>query len=385
MKKFVVVLLLLTFAAVPVFGGGDKEKGADKADKMKGPEYKVGIVFDVGGRGDKSFNDSAYRGLVMLAEEYGGFIKDDPSNVDFGSSVQLKYLEPKPGGQDREILLRVLAEDGYDLVIGVGFMFTDSITKVAEDFENVHFGIIDGFVPELDEDSNITCLLFKEHQGSFLVGAIAGMMNQGGKVGFIGGMDMPLIHKFHGGYFAGVLYVNPELRSREMLLAQYIGKSGQAFNDPKTAENIALNMYGQGATIIYHAAGASGTGLFQAANETGNLAIGVDSDQGLQYATSDNPQEREIAEHILTSMLKRVDRAVFLTGQQLIDNGSVKGGYRSFGLEDGGVGYAVNEYNQDELADIQGELENLKQMIIDGEIKVPDHDDQLEEWVQENL
>ncbi len=384
MKKLSVVCVVLLFAAaVPLMGGCAKKERA--AEKPVGPEYKIGIVFDVGGRGDKSFNDSAYRGLVMLAEEYDGFIKDDPSKVDHGNRVQLKYLEPKPGGQDREILLRVLAEDGYDLVIGVGFMFTDSITKVAADFPNVHFGIIDGFIPDLTESSNITCLLFEEHQGSFLVGAIAGYKNRGGKIGFIGGMDMPLIHKFHGGYLAGVMYVNPELRSRDMLLAQYIGKSGQAFNDPKTAENIALNMYSRGATIIYHAAGASGTGLFQAAKETGNTAIGVDSDQGLQYATSDNTEEREIAEHILTSMLKRVDRSVFLTGRQMIDTGSVTGGYRSFGLEDRGVGYAVNEHNRDRLADIQDELEKLRQMIIDGELTVPDHDDQLEEWARQNL
>ncbi|MFW6180396.1 MAG: BMP family lipoprotein [Spirochaetota bacterium] len=381
MKKIAAVCLVVAFAAaLPLFGGKE-----EAAEKPAGPEYKIGIVFDVGGRGDKSFNDSAYRGLVRLAEEYGGFIKDDPSKIDQGDRIQLKYLEPKPGGQDREILLRVMAEDGYDLVIGVGFMFTDSITKVAADFPGVHFGIVDGFIPDLTGDSNITCLLFEEHQGSFLVGAIAGYKNKGGKVGFIGGMDMPLIHKFHGGFLAGVMYVNPELRSRDMLFAQYIGKSGQAFNDPKTAENIALNMYGQGATIIYHAAGASGTGLFKAARETGKLAIGVDSDQGLQYATSDNPEEREIAKHILTSMLKRVDRSVFLTGQQLIETGRVAGGYRSFGLADGGVGYAVNEYNRDRLADIRDELENLRQMIIDGEITVPDHDDQLEEWARSNL
>jgi basic membrane protein A len=380
MKTWLVALLVL-LVAIPgsVLAGGE-----DKA-APEGPGYKVGIVFDVGGKGDKSFNDSAYNGLVMLANEFNGYIKDDPDKVDFGRELELKYLEPKSGGQDRELLLRVLAEDGYDLVIGVGFMFTDSLSKVAADFPNVHFGIIDGFIPDLNAQSNITCLLFAEHEGSFLVGVVAAMLNDGGKVGFIGGMDMPLIHKFHGGFFAGALYANPELRSREMLLGQYIGKDGSAFNDPKTAESIAVSMYNQGATIIYHAAGGSGNGLFKAARDKKRLAIGVDSDQGYSFATAESSEEREIAEHIVTSMLKRVDNAVYLTAKQLIETGGVTGGYRAFGLADGGVGYAVNEFNEDALKPIIDEVENIKQKIISGEITVPDDDSKVEAWARENL
>jgi basic membrane protein A len=380
MKTWLVALLVL-LVAIPgsVLAGGE-----DKA-APEGPGYKVGIVFDVGGKGDKSFNDSAYNGLVMLANEFNGYIKDDPDKVDFGRELELKYLEPKSGGQDRELLLRVLAEDGYDLVIGVGFMFTDSLSKVAADFPNVHFGIIDGFIPDLNAQSNITCLLFAEHEGSFLVGVVAAMLNDGGKVGFIGGMDMPLIHKFHGGFFAGALYANPELRSREMLLGQYIGKDGSAFNDPKTAESIAVSMYNQGATIIYHAAGGSGNGLFKAARDKNRLAIGVDSDQGYSFATAESSEEREIAEHIVTSMLKRVDNAVYLTAKQLIETGGVTGGYRAFGLADGGVGYAVNEFNEDALKPIIDEVENIKQKIISGEITVPDDDSKVEAWARENL
>jgi basic membrane protein A len=195
-------------------------------------------------------------------------------------------------------------------------------------------------------------------------------------------MDIPLIHKFHGGYFAGVMYVNKQLRSRNALLAQYCGKDPTAFNDPKTAESIAVNFYNQGASIIYHAAGGSGAGLFKAASDLDEWAIGVDSDQGLIYATSDNPEERAMAEHILTSMLKRVDNSVFLTAKELIDTGDVTGGYNEFGLDDDGVGYAVNEYNRDKLEPVRAQVDQIKEQIINGEITVPDDDAKLEEWAR---
>ncbi len=365
--------MLLVSAAGSLFAGGSKEAAVEA-------EYKIGIVFDIGGKGDKSFNDSAYRGLIQLAKDYSGYIKDDPDKIDFGRKVELKYMEPKSGGQDREQLLRVLAEDGYDLVFGVGFMFSDSLAKVAKDFPGTHFGLIDGYIPDLTDASNVTCLSFAEHEGSFLVGYVAGKMAAGGKVGFVGGMDMPLIHKFHGGFFAGAMYAEPKLRNESMLLGQYIGKDGSAFNDPKTAENIASNMYRQGATIIYHAAGASGTGLFKAAADTGKLAIGVDSDQGLVYATSENPQEKKIAEYIVTSMLKRVDNAVYLTSRDMIEKGKVTGGYRAFGLANGGVDIAVNDYNRAKLSSLLSGIEEVKAKIISGGIKVPADDSQLREW-----
>jgi basic membrane protein A len=380
MKK-TLLLILAVLLAVSVLGCKKEEKTAEP----EGPKYKIGIVFDVGGRGDQSFNDSAYNGMKTLAEEYDGYIKDDPDKVDFGREIELKYLEPQAGGQDREQLLRALAEEGYELMIGVGFLFTDSITKVAADFPDQHFGIIDGYIPDLNEDSNITCLSFAEHQGSFLVGVIAALVDDTGKVGFIGGMDIPLIHKFHGGFFAGAMYAKEALRKPGALLSQYCGKDPTAFNDPKTAESIAVNFYNQGASIIYHAAGGSGAGLFKAAKDMDEWAIGVDSDQGLIYASSDNPEEQAMAEHILTSMLKRVDNAIFLTGQELIDTGNVTGGYHEFGLSDDGVGYAVNQYNRDKLAPYTAQVDEIKEKIINGEITVPDDDSKLEAWARETF
>jgi basic membrane protein A len=378
MKK--ALLLMIAILMMTAVLGCKKKEAAEAVPE--GPKYKVGIVFDVGGRGDQSFNDSAYNGMKMIAEQYKGYIKDDPDKVEFGKEIELKYLEPQAGGQDREQLLRAQAEEGYDLMIGVGFLFTDAITKVAADFPDQHFGIIDGFIPDLTAESNITCLSFAEHEGSFLVGAIAGLMDDSGKVGFIGGMDIPLIHKFHGGYYAGAMYVKEALRSPSALLGQYCGKDPGAFNDPKTAESIAVNFFNQGASIIYHAAGGSGAGLFKAAKDMKKWAIGVDSDQGLIYATSDNPEEQAMAEYILTSMLKRVDNAVFLTAKELVDTGKVTGGYHEFSLDDDGVGYAVNEYNRDKLEPVMAQVDQIKEKIISGEITVPDDDAKVKEWAE---
>ncbi|MBS3764344.1 MAG: BMP family ABC transporter substrate-binding protein, partial [Planctomycetes bacterium] len=350
MKRVTVLIAVLAlFVAQFAVAGGQGEEAAEGEET----EYRIGIVFDVGGRGDRSFNDSAYNGLRQLAEEYNGYIADDPDDVDFGNRIELKYLEPREGGQDREQLMRVMAEDGYGLIFGVGFAFTDVIEKVASDFPDTHFGLIDGFVPELDEESNITSITFAEHEGSFLVGALAGMFAEdldveNPKVGFIGGMDSPLIHRFGGGFTAGAVYANENLRDEDMILNQYIGQDPTAFSDPQTANDIAENMYGNGAEIVYHAAGASGSGLFNAAQDQGKWAIGVDADQGQVLAASDSAEEQAMAEHILTSMLKRVDNSVFLLSQEYIENdGEVDGGYTTYGLDDDGVGVAVNEYNED--------------------------------------
>jgi basic membrane protein A len=345
------------------------------------PKFKIGLVFDLAGRGDNSFNDSAYQGLVALAKAENGYIDGDPANVNYGQEIQIKYIEPKAGGQDREILMRALAQDGYQYIIGVGFLFTDAIAKVAADFPDLHFGLIDGYVPDLTTASNITCLGFKEQEGSFLVGAIAGLLNKGKPVGFVGGMDIPLIHKFEAGFKAGAMYVNPKLRANGMILSQYIGKDPTAFNDPTGGYNISSSFYKQGAAIIYHAAGGSGDGLFKAAQEYKKWAIGVDSDQGLIYESAKEAATKARGKWILTSMMKRVDNAVLQSAENFIrDGGKLDGGYMSFGLKEDGVGYALNNFNKGELAPIQKKIEQLKKDIIDGKIQVPDSDDTFKAW-----
>lgn len=381
MKRVLLVMLSLSLVAGFAFAAG--------AAPEEEAEFRIGLAFDVGGKGDQSFNDSAYRGLVMLAEEYNGYIADDPDNVDFGGAVEMKYLEPRPGGQDREILLRTLAEDGYQIIYAVGFAHTDGVTKVSADFPDTHFVLIDGFIPELTADSNVTCVSFAEHEGSFLVGALAGLVvadnEPDAPIGFLGGMDIPLIHKFHGGYFAGALYTNPNLRDPDKLYGQYIGQDPEAFQDPQGGEAIAVNFFNRGAYIVYHAAGASGSGLFKAAAEADKWAIGVDSDQGLILSTSDSAEERALGEHVLTSMLKRVDNSVFITGSDFLDDGDIDGGYLTFGLADGGVDIAVNEFNEDLLAPYLDEINELKQMVIDGEITVPQTEEVLYDWADETF
>ncbi|MFW5716340.1 MAG: BMP family lipoprotein [Spirochaetota bacterium] len=382
MKRSIIALLAALLLLGALASCARDEGEAAEAE----PDYRIGIVFDVGGRGDNSFNDSAYRGLTMLAEEFNGYIVDDPDDVDFGSEIELTYLEPQAGGQDREQLLRVLAEDGYDLIFGVGFAFTDSLSTVAEDFPETEFGIIDTTV----DLPNVTSITFAEHEGSFLVGALTGLFvadnAAGSPIGFLGGMDIPLIHKFHGGFFAGAMWTNESLRDPDMLFGQYIGQDPTAFSDPQTASSIASNFYDRGAFAIYHAAGASGSGLFSAAADADRWVIGVDSDQGLILAESDSTEEQALAEHILTSMLKRVDRSVFEVGSDFITNdGELEGGVRTFGVADGGVGVAVNEYNEDLVSPYMDQIDAIREQIVAGEISVPDDDAELTEWANENL
>jgi basic membrane protein A and related proteins len=374
MKKLLVPMILLALVGLAFVGCKKKEAPKPVA------KAKIGLCFDVGGKGDKSFNDSAFAGLAKIAKDYKGFIKDDPDNINFGTEVELKHMSPKEGGQDREQIARVLAEEGYNPIFAVGFLYTDSVVKLAKEFPKTQWAMIDGTVDGLTESSNITCLTFAEHEGSFLIGALVGLMVKDQKIGFLGGMDIPLIHKFQGGYYAGAMYANPALRDEKKLLGQYAGKGGDAFNDPKTGEAISQAFFKQGAEIIYHASGGTGNGLFKAARDVKKYAIGVDSDQGYIYSTSSNAEEKEMGQWILTSMLKRVDNAVYLTAKEFIDKGKIAGGIKTFGLNNDGVGVAVNEFNKDKLAPYTAKLDEIKAKIVSGEITVPDDDAKVRDW-----
>src|SRR5262245_41530279 len=238
----------------------------------------VGIVLDVGGLGDKSFNDGAYRGAERARKELGAHIR---------------LIEPGDGS-DRESGLRLLAAEGMDLVIGVGFIFTDDITQLAKDYPKTNFAGIDFAVSTdragnpIPPPPNVAALKFREEQGSFLVGALAALESKSKTVGFVGGMDSPLIQKFEVGYPAGGKQVCPSCT----VLVGYAGVTPEAFRNPGKGKELALSQYGQGADIIYHASGSTGLGVFEAARQTGHLAIGVDADQ---YA--------EAPGHVLTSMV----------------------------------------------------------------------------------
>ena len=320
-----------------------------------GAKLKVGMVFDIGGKGDQSFNDSAYRGL------------------QWASKLGVSHVEIEPGADaDRETGLRMIAGQGFDLVIGVGFLFTDAIVAVADEFPDTKFAIVDGFIPD---KPNVSSLLFTEHQGSFLVGMIAGMKTHAdGKkaVGFVGGMDIPLIHKFEAGYKAGVAYANPGCK----VFSDYAGTAPSAFADPVKGKELALAQIDRGAHVIYHASGLTGAGVFEAGKERKTYVIGVDSNQNhLGHI-------KETGENFgLTSMLKQVDVAIYLTIKDLLD-GKFKAGVRSFTLGDTatvdgktyhGVYYAMDDYNKALVPKSMIEkVSEAEKKILSGEIKVPE-------------
>lgn len=315
----------------------------------------VGLVFDIGGKGDKSFNDSASRGLAWAAADF-----------------DIKRIELEPGvDADREVNLRNLAMIGYDVIIGVGFLFTDAISTVAVEFPDTKFAIVDGFIPD---KPNVMSLLFPEPQGSFLVGMIAGMKAQeDGKdiVGFVGGMDIPLIRGFEAGYIAGVGYVYPECK----ILSAYAGDTPIAFADPVKGKELALSQYDNGAWIVYHASGLTGAGVFEAAKERKKYVIGVDSNQNYMGYIEETGESFG-----LTSMLKQVDVSIYLAIKAAVE-GTFAGGIEVFGLDRtvtigdvtySGVGYAIDKYNEDLVsAEMIAKVEEAKAKIISGEIVVP--------------
>jgi len=304
---------------------------------------RVGLVFDVGGRGDKSFNDAAYAGLERAKRDLG---------------VEFTALEMGEGN-DREAALRQLAEGGAKLVFGVGFLFTDDIRQLAKEFPQVKFACIDYTVNPGDTlPPNLVALKFKEEEGSYLVGALAALVSKSDRLGFVGGMEIPLIKKFEAGYRAGVAAVRPGAR----VLVKYAGTTGTAFKDPAKGKELGLAEYHDGADIIFHASGSTGLGVFEAARSLHKLAIGVDSDQ-----------YDEAPGFILTSMVKRVDTAVFDTIKE-VQAGQWTGGVRVFGLKEQGVAWVYDDRNKALIPDAaKARVDSLQAAIIAGNITAPDH------------
>ena len=299
-------------------------------------------MFDIGGRGDKSFNDAAYAGLERAKKDLG---------------VDYSFLETSETA-DREAGLRQLAATDAQLIFGVGFLFTDDIHKLATEFADKKFACVDYTVNPGDTlPPNLVALKFKEEEGSFLVGALAALVSKTGKVGFVGGMQIPLIKKFEAGYIAGVHAVRP----RTQVIVKYAGTTGEAFKDPTKGTELALAEYAQGADVIFHASGATGRGVFQAAIQQNKLAIGVDSDQ-----------YDEAPGHVLTSMVKRVDVSVFDLIRDLKD-GKWQGGVRTFGLKDDGVMWVYDDRNKALIpAPVKATVDSLRDEIVAGRITVPD-------------
>lgn len=300
------------------------------------PKYKVAMVTDIGGLGDQSFNDAAYRGLQRAAKELG---------------VEIKVVESKKM-DDYETNLSNLADQKYDEIWAIGFLMADALKNVAKRYPNTKFGIIDSVV----EGPNVMSVVFKEQEGSFLQGVLAGLMTKKNIIGFVGGMEFPLIIKFESGFIAGVKAVNPKAR----VLVGYTGK----FDDPGKGKELAMTQFSQGADVIYHASGACGIGVIEAAKEKKFLAIGVDSDQAHLAPGA-----------VLSSMLKRVDTGVFMGAKALVD-GKWKAGTTELGLKEDGVGtgFGIDRFPKDGVkvpADVRKKHDEFVKMIESGKLVVP--------------
>jgi basic membrane protein A len=311
------------------------------ADKP-GQAVHIGLVFDVGGKNDKSFNESAWRGLQRAHDELG---------------VGIQFIEPTEGA-DRESALRTLAAGKMDLVIGVGFIFGPDLERLARQFPNVKFAGVDYAPSEgVGPLPNLAGLRFREQEGSFLVGAVAGLLTRSHVVGFVGGMKIPLIRKFEAGYEAGVHQVCSACR----VLSAYAGTEPKAFADPTLGQELAAAQYSYGADILFHAAGKTGDGVIAAARQRGGRVIGVDSDQ---YDSAPCC--------VVTSMVKRVDVAVLDIIKDVVA-GKFHGGIRELGLSEHGVGFVSDERNRLLLPiEVVEKVNALAAGIVAGKISVPD-------------
>jgi basic membrane protein A and related proteins len=301
-------------------------------------DFTPALIFDMGGKFDKSFNEAAYNGAERFKEETG-----------------IEYLEFEVTNESqRDQALRRMARRGADVVVAVGFSFATPLEQIATEFPETKFVIIDGVV----EQPNVQSVVFKEHEGSFLVGMAAAMASETGKVGFVGGMDIPLIRNFAHGYQQGVKHVSPDAE----VLVNMTGTTPAAWNDPAKGAELAQSQFDRGADVVYAAAGGTGLGVLQAAADSGKLSIGVDSNQNYLHPGS-----------VLTSMLKRVDVAVYSAFKDA-EEGDLEAGVQNLGLAEDGVGYALDEHNRELITpEMEAALEEAKAKIIAGELEVTDY------------
>ena len=329
---------LLAFLALSLTGCGDTAASQDPS------KIRVGIVFDIGGKDDRSFNAAAWQGVQRAAKELPIVLRD----IEPGTP---NAIEPA---------MRAFAERNFDLIIGVGFAQAPIMEQVAKDYPNIQFAIIDG----VSKLPNVASLIFKEHEGSYLVGIIAAKASRTGTIGFLGGMDIGLIHRFAKGYEEGARSVNPNIR----VIENYVGVTDSAWNNPGKGKELSMAQIGKGADVIFTAAGNSGLGAFDAVEQQGkqngratHFVIGVDSNQNMVKPG-----------FVLTSMVKRVDNAVYDIVNDVV-NRRFSPGLHVFGLDKDGVGYAMDEFNKDLVSqDAIDAAEAAKKKIIAGEIKVTD-------------
>ncbi len=328
--------VLVGLAVVATFVPARSNEPAKRTTK---PKARVGLVFDVGGRGDKSFNDAAYIGVSRAEKEL---------------DVETSYLEPA-STEDREAALRLFAARGFDLVIGVGFIFSSDIEAVARAYPATKFAGVDYAPGPNGIPPNVAALAFREEEGSFLVGAVAGLMSKSHHVGFVGGMTGPLIRKFEAGYEQGVKAACPSCEVH----AAYAGPTPDAFRDPAKGKALANAQIAAGSDVIYHASGSTGHGVFEAAADAHVYAIGVDADQ-----------YDEMPGTVVTSMIKRGDVAVFDIVKAVVD-GKFVGGMNVFGLKEAGLDYVHEGPHAAKIPeDVKAKVEALRRDVVEKRIIV---------------
>ena len=308
------------------------------AGRAGAQEFSPAIVFDMGSKFDKSFNEAAYNGAERFKKDTG---------------IAYREFEVTAEAQ-REQALRNMARRGSQIIVGIGFSQASGMEKVAKEFPDLKFAIVDAVV----DLPNVQSIVFKEHEGSFLVGMAAAMASKTGKIGFVGGMDIPLIRKFALGYEEGAKYVNPKIE----VFQNMTGTTSAAWNDPTRGGELARSQFDRGVDVVYAAAGATGLGVLQAAKDKGRLAIGVDSNQNHIHPGS-----------ILTSMVKRVDLAVYDAFKTARD-GTWKAGVKNLGVAEAGVGYSLDQYNRSLITpEMERRLAQARADIVAGKIKVTDY------------
>jgi basic membrane protein A len=355
LRRLTKIAAVAVVACLALTGCGKNDAGttkgtasnADVCKGAKGDGPKVGLAYDVGGRGDQSFNDSAYAGLAKAVKDMKATCTEGEASDGEAESA-------------RETRLRDMADAGMNPIIGVGFAYSEAVDAVSKDYKDISFGVIDGFDPTPNAaNANVAYLGFAENEGSFLVGVAAASKSAAHHIGFVGGVHNDLIKKFEAGYVAGAKAVDPSIK----VDVKYIQESNlSGFGDPAGGKQAAAAEYDNGADVVYHAAGASGSGVFAAAVDAGKgkWAIGVDSDQ---YLTAPKDQQP----HILTSMLKRVDVATYNMIKSVSDKAPLTS-YQTYDLKADGVGYAKSGGFIDDIA---SKIDGYAAKIKSGQIKVP--------------
>jgi basic membrane protein A len=351
--KVIISCTVAVLCLLAIFSSACNHSSYGSDDKSK---IRVGIVFDIGGKDDRSFNAAAWSG-AKCAET--GTWPDGKTCGKPALPILLRDIEPG-NPTSIEPAMRAFAERNYDLIIGIGFAQAPIIEQVAKDYPNIRFAIVDG----ASNLPNVASLVFKEHEGSYLVGMLAAKTTRTNTIGFIGGMDIGLIHRFKGGYEEGARAVNPDIR----VIPNYVGVTDAAWNNPGKGKEIALAQISKGADVIFTAAGNSGLGAFDAVEQAGkkdgratHFVIGVDANQNMVKPG-----------FVLTSMVKRVDNSVYSIIQDTV-NGQFKSGFHVYGLNEDGVGYAMDENNKELITpEMIQQVEEAKKKIVSGQITVVD-------------